>query len=107
MNPNTKILSSSHHDQTQSENCFSPCHDQMPSKNISARPDHLPSNFSDAPCSNQNQSQENAPDSFLSRSICSATDCTGLIPALPDSEAELDAYEEMYQFCMENPQNSK
>lgn len=33
-------------------------------------------------------------------SICSATDCTGLMPTLPDSEAELEAYEEMYQFCL-------
>lgn len=33
-------------------------------------------------------------------SVCSATDCTGLIPAMPDSEAELEAYEEMYQFCL-------
>lgn len=32
--------------------------------------------------------------------VCSSTDCTGLIPALPDSEAELEAYEEMYQFCL-------
>ncbi|MFR8547370.1 MAG: hypothetical protein ACLVEV_01915 [Lachnospiraceae bacterium] len=41
-------------------------------------------------------------DSFFSKSVCSATDCTGLIPALPSSEAELDAYEEMYQFCLQN-----
>lgn len=39
-------------------------------------------------------------DSCFSKSICSATDCTGLIPALPSSEAELEAYEEMYQFCL-------
>ena len=41
-------------------------------------------------------------DSCFSKSICSATDCTGLIPALPSSEDELEAYEEMYQFCKEN-----
>lgn len=34
---------------------------------------------------------------------CSATDCTGLIPALPTTEEELDAYEEMYQFCAQKP----
>lgn len=34
---------------------------------------------------------------------CSATDCTGLIPALPTTEEELDAYEEMYQFCAKRP----
>lgn len=38
-------------------------------------------------------------DSEFSKSICSSMDCTGLIPALPSSEAELEAYEEMYQFC--------
>ncbi len=40
-------------------------------------------------------------DSCFSKSICSATDCTGLIPALPSSEEELESYEEMYQFCLE------
>lgn len=39
-------------------------------------------------------------DSCFSKSICSMTDCTGLIPALPSSEAELEAYEEMYQFVL-------
>lgn len=39
-------------------------------------------------------------DSCFSKSVCSANDCTGLIPSLPSSEAELDAYEEMYQFCL-------
>ncbi len=38
-------------------------------------------------------------DSCFSKSVCSSMDCTGLIPALPSSEAELEAYEEMYQFC--------
>ena len=41
-------------------------------------------------------------DSCFSKSICSATDCTGLIPALPSSEEELESYEELYQFCLEN-----
>ena len=46
-------------------------------------------------------------DSYFSKSICSATDCTGLIPALPSSEAELESYEEMYQFCLDDaPQKS-
>lgn len=44
----------------------------------------------------------NLEDSCFSKSICSATDCTGLIPALPSTEAELEAYEEMYQFCLQN-----
>ncbi len=37
---------------------------------------------------------------------CSATDCTGLIPALPESEEELEAYEEMYQFCAQKPRSA-
>ena len=42
----------------------------------------------------------NFSDSCFSKSICSSMDCTGLIPALPSSEAELEAYEKMYQFCL-------
>lgn len=30
--------------------------------------------------------------------VCSAGDCTGLIPAGLDSESELEAYNEMYNF---------
>lgn len=45
-------------------------------------------------------------DSCFSKSICSAMDCTGLIPALPSSEAELEAYEEMYQFCLNSASKS-
>ena len=29
---------------------------------------------------------------------CSAQDCTGLIPSLPQDGAELEAYEELYPF---------
>ena len=29
---------------------------------------------------------------------CSSTDCTGLIPSAPHSEAELDSYEAVYHF---------
>ncbi len=29
---------------------------------------------------------------------CSATDCTGLIPALPQDEAEVKAYEDIYPY---------
>ncbi len=29
---------------------------------------------------------------------CSATDCTGLIPALPQDEAEVEAYEDLYPY---------
>ena len=34
---------------------------------------------------------------------CSAMDCTGLIPALPQSDAELEAYNQMYRFIPEPP----
>lgn len=29
---------------------------------------------------------------------CSSTDCTGLIPSLPQSEAEREAYEDLYPY---------
>ena len=29
---------------------------------------------------------------------CSATDCTGLIPSLPQSKEELEAYEDLYPY---------
>ena len=29
---------------------------------------------------------------------CSSTDCTGLIPALPEDEAQREAYEELYPY---------
>lgn len=29
---------------------------------------------------------------------CSSMDCTGLIPSLPQSEAELESYEELYPY---------
>lgn len=29
---------------------------------------------------------------------CSSMDCTGLIPSLPQDEAELEAYEDLYPF---------
>ncbi len=38
------------------------------------------------------------PYDFDHLSASSATDCTGLIPAAPDGEGELEAYEEIYPF---------
>ena len=29
---------------------------------------------------------------------CSATDCTGLIPSLPQDECEVEAYEDLYPY---------
>ena len=37
-------------------------------------------------------------DDTIERKACSATDCTGLIPALPDSEEELEAYADLYHY---------
>ncbi len=31
-------------------------------------------------------------------SLCSATDCTGLIPTLPLSDSEITSYEQLYHF---------
>ena len=33
---------------------------------------------------------------------CSTTDCTGLIPALPQDEAQLESYQDLYPF---NPED--
>ena len=30
--------------------------------------------------------------------VSSSTECTGLIPAMPETDSELEAYEEMYPF---------
>lgn len=32
---------------------------------------------------------------------CATTDCTGLIPSLPQSEAEAEAYNELYSYLPE------
>ncbi|MCI7263072.1 MAG: hypothetical protein MR562_07670 [Clostridiaceae bacterium] len=38
-------------------------------------------------------------DDFMgSGSLCSATDCTGLIPTLPLSDSEITSYEQLYHF---------
>ena len=34
----------------------------------------------------------------LNIKACSATDCTGLIPSLPTSDAELESYAEVYHY---------
>lgn len=38
------------------------------------------------------------PDDYLDVKACSATDCTGLIPALPQSDSELESYAEVYHY---------
>ena len=39
--------------------------------------------------------------------ICSATDCTGLIPALPQDEAEVEAYEDIYPYITKAQKTQK
>lgn len=34
---------------------------------------------------------------------CSATDCTGLIPALPETDAELEHYQDLYHYLPDTP----
>ena len=38
---------------------------------------------------------------------CSAMDCTGLIPSLPSSEAEIEFYDEMYPYLPRATANTK
>lgn len=43
--------------------------------------------------------QNSSDNSFdIDINACSATDCTGLIPSLPQSEAELESYEDIYHY---------
>ena len=37
-------------------------------------------------------------DDMLMYSTASATDCTGLIPSAPETDAQADAYDEIYPF---------
>ena len=37
-------------------------------------------------------------DDYLNNPAASAMECTGLIPALPETEAELEAYEEIFPY---------
>lgn len=39
----------------------------------------------------------NQPDD-IDIQACSTTDCTGLIPALPETDAEREAYEDLYPY---------
>ena len=42
--------------------------------------------------------ERDTPDPLSDLEICSATDCTGLIPALPASDSEITSYEQLYHF---------
>ena len=41
-------------------------------------------------------------DSDFDIQSCSTTDCTGLIPSLPQSDAEIEHYNQLYQFLPEH-----
>ena len=38
---------------------------------------------------------------------CSATDCTGLIPALPETDAELEHYQDLYHYLPDIPDQAE
>lgn len=49
--------------------------------------------------SENKQNASEAKDAFdINVQACSTMDCTGLIPALPETEEELEAYEELYPY---------
>lgn len=70
-----------------------------------ARPDTFydpavqPSASADFSATADTASFQNAVSDSDTLNACSATDCTGLIPALPSSDEELENYENMYAFC--------
>ncbi|ADL05601.1 hypothetical protein [Lacrimispora saccharolytica] len=54
---------------------------------------------------NKNENQKKKTESTTSKNnydidiqACSTMDCTGLIPSAPQSEAELESYEDLYPF---------
>lgn len=47
--------------------------------------------------SNQTRSTYKVDDTF-EKNVCSAMEMTGLIPALPEDDAELHHYEELYRY---------
>ncbi len=46
-------------------------------------------------------------DGFDLHRAGSSTDCTGLIPSLPSSEAEIEFYDEMYPYLPRATANTK
>ena len=47
--------------------------------------------------------QQSSTDWDIDIQSCSATDCTGLIPALPETDAELEHYQELYHYLPDSP----
>lgn len=48
-----------------------------------------------------------SPEEMSYMNSCSATDCTGLIPNLPISDAEIESYEELYPFLKHSEEDRK
>ena len=47
---------------------------------------------------NSSKKQRSSTDWDIDIQSCSATDCTGLIPALPETDAELEHYQDLYHY---------
>lgn len=58
-------------------------------------------NFKDNSDLKNNTAENRFDDSDIQ--ACSATDCTGLIPALPETDAELEHYQELYHYLPDSP----
>ena len=58
-------------------------------------------NFKDSSDPKNKTAQNPFDDSDIQ--ACSATDCTGLIPALPETDAELEHYQELYHYLPDSP----
>ena len=52
---------------------------------------------------NSSKKQLSSTDWEIDIQSCSATDCTGLIPALPETDAELGHYQELYHYLPDSP----
>lgn len=52
---------------------------------------------------NSSKTQLSSTDWDIDIQSCSATDCTGLIPALPETDAELEHYQELYHYLPDSP----
>lgn len=52
---------------------------------------------------NSSKKQLSSTDWDIDIQSCSATDCTGLIPALPETDAELEHYQELYHYLPDSP----
>ena len=52
---------------------------------------------------NSSKKQLSSTDWDIDIQSCSATDCTGLIPALPETDAELEHYQDLYHYLPDSP----